>query len=184
MANTCCCGTGTTGSSCLNGYPEMVISITASDANLPVTWCGITWQKSTYTPLGSSDRSSGQVATICPTTYFKGVQTTPTVIYSHAWLYGTGAATTGLRMGRRLATNLFPPNRWGNTLYLRNDGKDYRYGFLPPYTSTIIIYSTLNKILGVSPATTGNYLLTNDYFGSYTSPSGVQYTWSRGAGWP
>jgi hypothetical protein len=31
--------------------------------------------------------------------------------------------------------------------------------------------------------TYNSYLITNDFFGSYTTGGGIQYSWAKGLGW-
>ena len=45
---------------------EMILTITAPDSDLPITWCGITWVTSGTSPLGPNQRYSGESASVCP----------------------------------------------------------------------------------------------------------------------
>jgi hypothetical protein len=182
--------------------PSMLITITAPDGSLPITWCGITWRPSTFSPLGPNDRYSGQSAEVCPTAYRKarsvytGFYGPTTVIYSgqHRWFF-TGSE---LHLQRQYNVSYltfgfwFAPFGGGNLnlLSLKVGEDDFKTftgnqatrfsvaGF--PNSNTVV--ADLNKILGVVSPTYNGYELTNDFFGSHVV-SGITYTWAKGAGW-
>lgn len=181
----CCCG----GNPC-DPDPSMVITVTAIDANLPVTWCGITWVKSTTSPLGVNDRYSGQSAEVCPTFYNKSRSSYTTTMSrvrkfgAEGWEWGT-ANQHSLNMQRQFLEYLWA----GSCTYAFNinqlfiaqsyDSITFACGGNSPNT----LKSDLQLITAVSAATYSSYSLTAPYFSSHTV-GGVTYAWEKGAGWP
>lgn len=200
---------GAVASSCPGGNPEVSIMITSVDANLPITWCGITWLKST-TPITSpaTERHSGDPATICPTAYYKGTWTSFATTYSlwsayHIWRNGLGslelrreAAT--LKIGARYYRDsglYFPqPGRNLNTVSVKGQ-KDF-IGFFGGFTPAVysrpvpITYTqvppyailSIGMLTGVTAPEFTNYNITGAWFGNFSS-GGVTYSWSAGLGW-
>jgi hypothetical protein len=79
---------------CLNGLPvpSMEITVTANDADLPVTWCGITWEKLTTTLTNANQRHSGDSANVCPNGYGLGrekgsITSTFSVAFKCTWAF-------------------------------------------------------------------------------------------------
>jgi hypothetical protein len=71
--DTVCCLSG-------NPVPAIQVTVTADDADLPVTWCGITWEKSTTSITNpETQRKSGQSAKVCPAVYIKNKQFTSNI---------------------------------------------------------------------------------------------------------
>jgi hypothetical protein len=83
----CCCSpadtNACTGVTCppLTGFPNppnVEITLTSVDANLPITWANITWVKSVggggpADPLPANQRRSGEPACVCPGVYTKDI---------------------------------------------------------------------------------------------------------------
>ena len=191
IAGECCCGTTTTttptiscgSTDCLSfgspvQCPAVVLTVTAADGNLPVTWCGITWRPSTFSPLGDNDRYSGQSAQVCPGTYFLGTFIQPPPVF-----------VSGLLERWRLTGELDMARRAYKTLYLGTERLTL-FGSLvdqlsfPTGGGTNTLSSDLSLIIGDSRPTTGNYrLLASQYDNSFTA-GGVTYAWEKGLDWP
>jgi hypothetical protein len=159
------------------------IKITANDADLPITWCGITWVKSTTTP-GANQIQSGDIARVCPTRYIElaNAQTwKPTA--SHHWDF------VGAGIDFKLQANQFTYISYYNRIYLGTIAKDnqrwYPSGTL--YSSTYEI----GLLTGYARADAyGQWTIQPGFFGSHTVTGvggNVTYTWSResaGITWP
>jgi hypothetical protein len=87
-------------STCPGMDPEMFITVTGDDADLPVTWCGKTWVKSTETP-GANEFHSGEQAIVCPTFYSDDSPVAPPFPsicnsgYRERWRFNAELAVTG-----------------------------------------------------------------------------------------
>jgi len=171
--------------------PSMVISVIADDEDLPVTWCGRTWIKSTETRL-SGQLYSGEKAKVCPSVYRKEkVTKTLTTSYQyqtavHLW------GISGLNMGRYYWTYYSGTKRADNGLVVFPQGAypitlwDLVYHMAyPPGTawSAMVQHSGMNKVVYEPRPTRNSYELTSAFFGTATDANGVQFTWQQGDGW-
>lgn len=209
IAGSCCCESGPQPSSCPDGDPEMVITVTADDVNLPVTWCGITWQPSGST-LGANERYSGQSATVCPTLYRKEKSKVPfgTPYYqwnaNHLWYNNVGgklriqreANANGATFGFWAAANAISVQPSGGSLARMSHyfgglfSVGYPAGQTTTYTnlvdSTIAFGQLVQAPRYLDPP--GYQLYSNtiypntSMFGSYNDGT-VTYTWKQGNGW-
>jgi hypothetical protein len=152
--------------------PSIQLTITAADVDLPITWCGKTWIKSTESK-GANDYYSGETACVCPSTYKKTRSAVPTA--SHKWAFGTS-----LVLQRNSYSGTFDQQ---NSLRLNPVGTVNVFDLWRYYLSTIYSsYNFLGFISNVPFATYSNYLITDAYFGSHTT-GGVTYQWERGFNW-
>ena len=193
----CCCGCGTTtttlttycttSSGCtVNGVPVLCptvqATVTADDADLPVSWCGITWLKSTTAITDpDTERHSGESAAICP--IFYRLETTDTNIRREHWKVGTGGPGENyLKMTRYWCGNCTP---LGGTIRKKNiimlfGSNAFRSQW--SYNSKSI-YSNLGiGLSAVALPESTDYRITDAFFSSITS-GGVTYTWARGPNW-
>jgi hypothetical protein len=177
----------------------MKLTVTSSDANLPVTWCGIEWVKSEAgggpaDPLAANQRRSGEQATICPTSYVIGQGTVAppsTVQFARErWQFNSH-----LRLTRGVIDSAFFGNCYFDDQYNRlkllttlDDSRSIA-GCTGPTTSTP--QNDLSMILSVIMPTYSEYLIQNEFFTSYNgganpgiTSGGVTYYWERGNGWP
>lgn len=190
MDPACCCtATTTTGLICAGGTePSIVLTITAPDGDLPISWCGKTWVKSTETP-GVDEAYSGQPQEVCPVFYTKGVTSgSLTVNHIHRWANNNGV---GLEMFRRYLSyyssfSAFFTNV--NFLALAGLGatvKDvFAKSWQTTYATATVIDSTFNiGLISAEPLPQKTaYTLTNGFFGSYTTGN-VTYAWAMGTNW-
>lgn len=171
MTENCCCQATTTAIPCTDDNPSMVLTVTADDANLPVTWCGKTWVKSTATP-GTDEAYSGQPQQVCPTSYNK--DTPPSG--AHEWIHAeAGTTTTDLTVKRQ-----YTAAGGLNGVYI-NPAAYYAHlsGFFGSYY--FAVPSTWRPSLGAIP-TPSDFYITDAFYTSITI-SGVTYTWSKGVRW-
>lgn len=190
-----------------SGDPEMVLTISdtsPTDANLPKTWCGITWEKSIANggpadPLGANQRRDGDSATVCPTFYTKGKSLilffppspNPRGYFArHRWQFNDELDMNRYYKITGFSTYLISASA-ANTLQLLTtltDQKQFINANPPPlnrppaWTAGFTAYSDLNKILGVGAPTYNDYALTTAFFTNH-STGGLVYTWTQGGGW-
>jgi hypothetical protein len=174
-------------------YPSMNVQIDASDSELPITWCGITWQPSSVSPLSENERHSGESAEICPQTYFFGIEDpegfTPKRDRRHKWV----GPLANLVMTREMN---FEGSYWAwwNKLWIAHGtffkadeyywyaGSSGNCSLVTPTSFSQTVTNALNMIIGEPHATCSSYKLTDAWFGS-RSFNNVQYTWWKDAGW-
>jgi len=160
IRTSCCCAT-TTGITCANNDPSMVLTITAPDGDLPITWCGKTWVASTETP-GANEAYSGQPQQVCPTSYT---------------LNSSGAETWSNSLGLFLRRYGLGFNRHWIKLNDQNSWQtDYRI-FSSMVQSDLGILSTGSPLAGST-----DYRIPNAWFTSYVTGN-ITYSWSRGTNW-
>ena len=163
---------GSFGLSCANcSDPVVLLSVFDADyAGGDILWCGQTWTQ--------AEVQAGASKCVCPTTYNIKHYSAPSGSWEEFWVY-----SDSLRMYRQYTSFGFGfTARNGLQIYPQSTAFKDRVVFNGPPTSSSVVYSTLNKILGVGLPTSTGYRITDAFFGSYTS-FGIQYTWSRGGGW-
>ena len=162
--------------------PDVIVSVTGSPGDFPITWCGKTWVASGAT---GDQLNNGEEATICPTSYTLR-QYTPTFTLSGRETWGAsglgmqryfsaaategGAATAGVSL-----TGVYFP--FGNVNSYQN-----WFGYNPPFTFTNTLFNSPPSVIAGSRPTNGDYRITDDLFGSATSGT-VTYSWRRGSNW-
>ena len=164
----------------------MTCTITSVDANLPKTWCGFTWLKSTTAKTLPTHRYSGESANVCPTGYTKQQLTSGGTRWLATHVWGAGAVGTGLGMRRDYNITGTPPfsGNAHNVLRVMNltDSRFWQYATWWPGWYTFVFTTQIGKISGVARPTYNAYNLTGAFFGSTTS-GGVTYAWAQGGGW-
>ena len=177
IAGSCCCGGA---SSCPDGDPEMYVTLFDADyAGGNITWCGETW-------TNAEVQSGVEKGPVCPTTYTLGKTTTTSIsrtYAAHNW------AIAGLQL-KRIAFRTAGVGQKLEGVYLLNPSvtASYRYWFAygggpPNYSGANTGFGTLPNVLGEPYVALNNYNITDAFFGSYTNPSGVTYSWRKGNGW-
>lgn len=174
------------------GDPSMELKVTSVDANLPVTWCGKTWVKSTETP-GVDEAHSGEPQCVCPTNYNLGAPMGNTNAKQHWWAYNGTNSTKGTLNMNRIAINggpaYYQPEK--NTLQVRILGNtntlDYQSWYFTPFTTPTMDYTYTFQLGILAPGappqpTFSNYKLTNNFFDMYVE-GGVTLEWGQGERW-
>ena len=183
IAKSCCCGANPCAPD-----PSVIVTIAAADGNLPVSWCGITWEKSTTTiTTPATQRHSGESAEVCPLFTYERFKGTFKVVgqtwYRGLELWVATNNTSWLWMERRWEQKKASPSVTNilNRVSIRKTGPPGWQSFHSVNAKSS--YTTLAISLSLEPfATYNDYLLTDGFFGTYTN-SGVTYTWARGNGW-
>jgi len=165
------------------GDPSLELRITADDVDLPITWCGKTWVKSTETP-GANEALSGQGQCVCPTFHVKSVGYTRSSNYEY-WRFdpslrlerfinagGAGANVLQINAGAGAVNSYY----WhyftlGNT---SSTNAGTGNGGFPPQQAQSIITNATSKYKG--------YLQDGYFLVSYTL-SGALFEWSKGERW-
>ena len=175
MQGSCCCGGGTTPSTCPNSDPEVLVTITGNGpggTNETITWCGETW-----TPA-----QSGQTRTICPNFYSLAYPQTSS--FYEAWSIGGSNGPFGQAGSLQLVRGR--PGIFTNRNRVVVRDSDAAPTIYASDNRTSLGFSNLD--MGVlttgSPfATANSYRILDTFFGSYTAANGITYTWARGNGW-
>jgi len=174
LRNECCCTGGGTAEcpktlNCSGGTePSMCIRVTADDADLPITWCGKTWQKST----NATGPYSGDAQEVCPTNYNSGSST-----FGQYWRYNT----TSLKLSISISTF---DSIYAASIKVKTTGTAIATAFRNFVTPTANFYdpTTWNPLTGMSSVSIGNYLLQPEQFTSVTVDD-VTFEWSQGTNW-
>jgi len=180
--------------------PSMIISVTGDDVDLPVTWSGITWEKSTTPITNSNQKHSGQTASICATSYTLHRTTSTTTAtytpkiqkwykYAHTW------NASGIGLGRAYYVWRFTTEAtyrvFGRLNSLNINGQADNMSFLGSGTNrpipVISQFSSfnLNHFTSNNPATpTEDSYQLNDAFFGFETIGNLVYSWSKGSMWP
>lgn len=160
--------------------PNMEVTLTTADVNLPLTWCGKTWIKSSVSKVGEQ-YYSGEGACICPNLRYQ------------RYTYSSGGSTSAIEAwaipNLLIARDYIITGTLANLLQLSGGNftgpkKDsYLATFGVPFTTV----TTLGVITPVSvlkqQPTPGSYRLTNPWVDNTYVNGPVTYTWTRGERW-
>ena len=155
-----------------DGKPDVIVSVTGSPGDFPITWCGKTWVASGAT---GDQLNNGEEATICPTSYtLRQYTSTYTLTGAEGW------GASGLAMGRFFDGGI---NDSAHVAVSLINFVSYKMWAGSPYFTYVNaeLNSPPSAIAGGKPSN-GDYRITDDLFGSATSGT-VTYSWRRGSNW-
>ena len=157
-----------------------------------INWAGETWNQ--------AEVQAGVTKSVCPASYIVNQSTVVSSTGVVTFWYATNRWTnTGLDLARKVHTRFYSFS--GACSYFRDFANNFNRVFRSPIayggrsfsgcgtthpmpaTNTTSGFLTITGVLAAPEPTFGDYLITNEFFGSVTV-SGILYTWSKGTGWP
>lgn len=174
------------GTNCAGGTePSIQMTITADDADLPIAWCGKTWEKAATSVDGVTTAHSGEPLCVCPLLW-QDIGYSSASYFGQRWAYSTGLSLqrgNSFQGGPRHEIRLWTPS---NTYY------DNGLSAGPPRFFNF--GNTIGVLTTGSPWVVANVDSDiNDYFfganqaatsGSYSNANGVVFEWAKGDNWP
>ena len=159
---------GNFGVSCCPSIQAPSIDLAIFDADYAggsITWCNQTW-----TP---AEIQAGAQKTVCPQAYSNDYSTS--FNWGERWRYNGGGSLGSLRLYRGYSLS---PRR--NYVFFKDSNNTAGFDRIDTLGTTL----QLGILTGGTPIPTVNdYQIPSSFFGSFTAPSGVQYSWSQKCGW-
>jgi hypothetical protein len=160
------------------------LTITADDADLPITWCGFTWLKSTTAKDGDPEIAatqaySGETKCACPTAYVVPTST----FNANQWLQNGlkmyHDTLFGIVAGRKV---ILSPGTLSETSVC-NGGQNNCNDTSAGVFAGSPIRGCLPKVNPTANYTTSPAVIEDCQFLDHTV-GGVNYKWEKGINWP